>query len=42
MFLTMLCKIGENTYKIQLVRDVNTYVTFVVGDLTPYIKYEID
>jgi len=42
MFLTMLCKIREKIYKIQLVRDVNTYATFVVGDLTPYIKYEID
>ena len=29
---------GENAYKIELLRDMQIFVAFNVGDLTPYLN----
>jgi len=34
-------KVGENAYKIELIGDMNISTKFNVGDLTPYIEYEV-
>ena len=40
--LKVLSKVGANPYKLELPGDMVVSATFNVGDLSPYVKDEID
>ena len=35
-------RIGDNAYKLELLRDMNVSTTFNVGDLTPYVEDDFE
>ena len=38
----VLAKVGANTYKLELPRDMAVSSTFNIGELSPYMEDEID